>query len=448
MSDLLSIGSSGLAAYRSALNAIGENVSNAETPGFSRRNVRLEQLSLTGNGEIGYREQVMFNGVRTAGVERAWDAFRATEARLATSAAGRAGVREQWLTGVETALGDGPAGIGSSLTRFFNGATSLAADPSDRLGRSSMLAALEDVAVGFRNTADALARVSTGMKEAAGLDVNAVNSALRALQDINGTIRTAGPGTSARAGLEDERDKLIGMIAERLDINVTTNGDGTVAISAASDGSVKLLDGQGPGLISLVPAADGRLSYQLSKDGTTAPLPTLAGKLAGLAETASSTADRRSALDAMAADFVSLVNTWSAGGTDANGNPGGNLLEAPTGAVSMRALVTDPDLVAAAGGGTANGNLAALDGLRTSSGIENRWGDLVSDNAQVLASAKAEASAANSWRDLSRASLDGVTGVDLDYEAAELLRFQQAYNASARIVQVARETIEALFNAL
>ncbi len=448
MSDLLGIGSSGLTAYRNALNAIGENVSNAETPGYSRRKVVLEQSTMNGKNDIGYRDQVLFNGVQTAGVQRAWDAFRATEARLATSAGGRADIREQWLTGIESALNDGPAGIGGSLTRFFNAGTSLASNPGDRLGRSSMLAALEDVAVGFRNTAEALTRVSSSVKEAAGLDVTAVNNALAALEKINGTIRSAGPGSSARAALEDQRDKLIDTIADKLDINVTTNGDGTVAISAGGDASVSLLNGQGASLVNVTAAADGRLSFRVSSNGSTMPLPARGGKLAGLAEISSITADRRAALDAMATDLVSLVNGWSAGGLDANGNPGGNLLEAPTGASSMRALVTNPDLVAAAGGGTPNGNLNALEGLRTSSGIEDRWSGLVSENAQVLASAKAEASATGSWRDLSRASLDEITGVDLDYEAAELLRFQQAYNASARIVQVARETIDALFNAI
>jgi len=86
--------------------------------------------------------------------------------------------------------------------------------------------------------------------------------------------------------------------------------------------------------------------------------------------------------------------------------------------------------------------------LRASGKAEERWSALVSANAQMLASAKAEAAASSKWRDTSLAALDEVTGVDLDTEAAEMLRFQQAYNASARIIQVARESIQALFDAL
>ncbi len=449
MSDLLSIGSSGLAAYRSALNAIGENVANAETPGFSRRKVVLKQSLINAASNIVYREQILFNGVTTGGVQRAWDQFKATEARFAANAAGRAEVRQQWLTGVESALDDGPAGIGSSLTKFFNAATSLAADPNERLGRGAMLTSLADVATAFRNTAEALERVSTGVADSAQLDATAVNNALAALHNLNGTIRTAAPGGSARASLEDQRDQLIDFIAERLDISVSINDDGTARMTSASNSAVTLVGDTTPGLIAMARAADGRISFSVQTNGATQALPVGGGRLAGYLDVASITADRRAALDALAADFVATVNNWSAAGVDANGDPGGNLLEAPGGARSMQALVSDPDLIAAGSpGGPANGNLVALESIRETSSIERRWGNLVASNAQILASARTEASAAASWRDLSYAALDEVTGIDLDYEAAELLRYQQAYTASARIIQVARETIDALFNAV
>lgn len=449
MSDLLAIGSSGLAAYRSALNAIGENVANAETPGFARRSVVLKQSLTSSAADIAYRDQILFSGVTVVGVQRAWDQFKATEARYAGSAAGRAEVRQQWLTGVETALGDGTAGIGARLTTFFNAATSLAANPDDQLGRGAMLTALADVSTAFRTTAEALERVSDGIAETAKLEATSVSNALAALHNINGTIRASTPGSAPRASLEDQRDQLIDFIAERLDISVTLNADGSTRITSGTDSGLALLDGQGPGLVSVAVAADGRIALRISKNGTTTPLPASGGRLAGLAEVAATASDRRAALDALAADFAATVNGWSAGGLDANGDAGGDLLAAPGGAISMQALISDPDLVAVAGtDGTANGNLLALETLRTTSGVERRWENLVSDNAQTLASARTEASASAAWRDLSRAALDGVTGIDLDYEAAELLRFQQAYTASARIIQVARETIDALFNAL
>jgi len=448
VSDLLSIGSSGLAAYRNALSAVGENVANADTPGYSRRTVVLQQVNVSGNAAF-YKDQVMFGGVETVGVQRAWDDFKAAEARQADAASGRADTRQQWLGAVESALDDGATGVGSSLTNFFASATTLAGDPGDPLKRSSMLTALDDATRAFRSTANALSRVSDGIGAAAKLDVDSVNSTLAALYNLNGTIRTASPGSTARASLEDQRDQLIDQLSTKLDVTATINGDGTVGLSSTSASGVSFLQGTGPGFVTMTKAADGRIAYSLSINGSTTPLPVGSGTLSGYADAASQTADRRGQLDALGADFVATVNNWQALGVDADGNPGADLMSQTGGASTMQVTVTDPDLIAAAGAdGTPNGNLLALDNIRTSAGLEERWGGIVSQNAQVLASAKSEAAAADSWRDLSKAALDGVSGIDLDREAADLLRYQQAYSASARIIQVARETVQSLFDAI
>jgi flagellar hook-associated protein 1 FlgK len=449
MSDLLGIGASALKAYQGALSAVGENVANAQTPGYARRQVVLQEATVVGSGDIAYKAQVTFNGVTATGVARAWDNFKADEARFAISADGRAGVREQWLGSVETAVDDGPAGVGASMTGFFNAASSLASDPGDPLGRRAVLSALDNVAGAFRGTGQALARISDGVGQAAGLEVTSLNDALKSLNAVNGALAPTAADGSARASLEDQRDQLIDFIAGKIDVKVTIGDDGRATLAAGANGSMSLLQNSGPSLVTLVPAADGRLSLQLSTNGTTMPLPAAGGTLAGLVDLSQTIADRRSALDGLAADFTSMVNNWSANGKDANGNAGANLISTPAGAASMQTLATDPNLVPAAdAAGTPNGNLLALDAVRASSNVEDRWSALVSANAQMLSSAKAESAASSQWRDSSLAALDEVTGVDLDTEAAEMLRYQQAYNASARIIQVARESIQALFDAL
>lgn len=444
MSDLLDIGSSGLRAYRHALNAVGENVANAESVGYSRRSIRLVQTGAAGGADLIYRQPIVFNGVDAAGVVRAWDSFAATEARYSASADGRAAVRSQWLTSIEAALNDGAAGVGASIGRFFDTGTTLSATPDEPLGRAAMLLALDDTAGAFRNTAGALDRVGEGIQTAAAIDVDAVNRALDSIFEINGTIRAAANG-SARASLEDQRDSLIDQIADRLDVTAEIAGDGTATLRLAGAPAFTLLSGPGAGYLTMATAADGRFSVQLTFNGTTVPLPISDGRLAGLADIASQNADRRAALDALAADFVAGVNAWSAGGIDRNGNPGADLIEAPAGADSVRVLTSDPDLIAARNATTGNGNLLALSALRESAGYEARWGIIVSGNAQALSSARSEAAAAASWRDNAFAALDEVTGVDLDREAADLLRYQQAYNAASRVIQVARDTVNAIF---
>ena len=109
MSDLLGIGYSGLKAYSRALSTIGDNIANAQTPGYARR--RLEMMEpVSGSDSVFYRGNVNPGGVEIRGVSRSVDAWliedsrisvgrfrtRGDQARLAGQGRGRAQRREQW----------------------------------------------------------------------------------------------------------------------------------------------------------------------------------------------------------------------------------------------------------------------------------------------------------------------------------------------------------------
>lgn len=73
---------------------------------------------------------------------------------------------------------------------------------------------------------------------------------------------------------------------------------------------------------------------------------------------------------------------------------------------------------------------------------------MVAAHAQTVSAAKAQDSAASTRRDGALAARAELSGVDLDHEAAELLRFQQAYQGSARVIQVARDTFQSILSAI
>ncbi|MDB5716376.1 MAG: flgK, partial [Sphingomonadales bacterium] len=120
------------------------------------------------------------------------------------------------------------------------------------------------------------------------------------------------------------------------------------------------------------------------------------------------------------------------------------LLSTGGGAIALAALSTDPDAVAAASATSANGNALNLAAVRTSSGIEGQWNNLVGAQAQATASATTQRATTSARLTTANAARDGVEGVDLDHEAVDLLRFQQAYEGSARIVQVARDILNTI----
>jgi flagellar hook-associated protein 1 FlgK len=447
MSDLLNIGLSGVKSYRTAMAAIADNVANAETPGYARRSVRLREGMNAGSESAIYREDLLFAGVEATSVDRAWDAYRAADSRYAASAAGRAEVRGQWLGAVETALGDGPSAVGSLVGVFFNAGEALAATPTDRLGRTAVLMALESASGGIRNTAEGLARVSEGVAQAAQLEIDGLNGDLAALAEVNTVLRQTAPGRTSRASMEDERDRLIDSIANRIDVGASIDKSGVATLTLGRVAGVTLLDPANRAVITQATAADGRIVLRMFANGTTTPLPAMGGRLSGLVDVAGSTADKRLELESIAQQFVQEVNTWSAQGRDANGNPGAPLLAMIAGATSLALATSDPDAIAAASAdGKENGNLLALASLRGPNGTEARWAALVAAQAQSLNSARSEAAAASTRRDGSFAARDEISGIDLDHEATELIRYQRAYDASSKIIQVARDTVQSILD--
>jgi flagellar hook-associated protein 1 FlgK len=447
MSDLLGIGLSGVRAYRTALAAVGDNVANAEQPGYARRSVRLTQGMNVGSQSVIYRENLTFGGVEANSITRAWDAYRAADSRFAASADGRAGVRAQWLTSVENAFGAGDSDVGALVGAFFQAGESLASTPGDRVGRQAMLSALDNAAGAIRSTAGALARVADGIASTTQSEVDGLNADLTALEKLNLSLRQSASGGTARASLEDERDRLIDSIAERIDVSATIAKDGTAKLTLGGITSVTLLDTGVRPVISTATASDGRISMRMFVEGTTMPLPLTGGKLAGLVDVAGSTADKRRELDTIAQNLATQINGWSAAGRDAGGNPGVPLLGISGGAATLVLATNDPDAIAAASpSGASNGNLLQLYNLRTPDAAEARWVALIASNAQQLNAARSEAAATGARRDGSFAARDEVSGIDLDREAADLLRYQRAYDASAKIIQVARDTVQSILD--
>ena len=80
-SDLLNIGSSGLNAYRGALATVSENVTNANSEGYTRRKIVLTESPVSSGTSILYRPQVTFGGVNVGAVTRSWAIIFRTQCR-------------------------------------------------------------------------------------------------------------------------------------------------------------------------------------------------------------------------------------------------------------------------------------------------------------------------------------------------------------------------------
>jgi len=447
MSDLLSIGKSGVLAYQSALAGISENVVNANNDGFAKRQVTMKEQYTAHGPMFLYRGAQTFNGVQAAEVTRVWDQYSASKAWSANSDNSQASTRSQFFGTIQSSLDDGDSGVGVKLTAIFTTGNALATNPTDTTLRQSFLYALQDASGAISRTASNLSKVSATISSQATDAVGQVNDALTALAKINVSLKTAPPGTSGRASLEDQRDMIIGTISDKLGVDVTLDSFGSATLKMNDNGGPTLVDGGSviPGQVSLSFAVNGTFGMAVTNDGVATAVSPTSGALAGYAEAANQMAGRNAQLDTLATNLVQQINTWNAQGTDLNGNPGGDLMSG-TDAASLAVSVTDPNLVAAADATSPNGNLLALSALRGGTGVETNWRSMVNDQALRVQSAKTLATSAAAAKDGAYSALDNVSGVDLDTEAAQLIHFQQAYSASAKIIQTARETMQAILD--
>ncbi|PKQ01002.1 MAG: flagellar hook-associated protein FlgK [Alphaproteobacteria bacterium HGW-Alphaproteobacteria-13] len=439
MSDLLAIGYSGLRAYSKALGTVADNVANAQTPGYARRELNLTE-GVTGGSSILYRTTVNPGGVEIQGVSRSVDRWLIEDARISSGDAERAATRLGWLEKVEGALSDDGNGITTGLTTLFTTADMLTADPSNPTLRAQFLQAADDIASGFRSAAGQLSSMADGISGAATSEVAAFNANLEALEQINIGLRKARAGTTNEASLLDQRDRLLDELSAQAGVSATFDAKGAVTLRASGSGDL-LVGGGVVTPISVSTDADGRLSYSVGG----APLAITTGSLAGQAEAANHVADQRAALDTLAADFAGQLNAAHQAGLDANGNPGAALFTGTTAATLTAVSLTTAQVAAADASGT-SGNMLSFGALRGANDPEARWSGHLATQAQATASARAHDAAAATRAEGAWAARSAVSEVDLDREAADLLRFQQAYQAAARVIQVSRETMQTLLN--
>ena len=444
MSDLLGLGASGVRGYARALQTIGDNIANAQTPGFARRSTTLSEQ--TGSGQsVLYRNQIAPNGVVVGGVARAVDPWLIDDARAASSDAARSGTRLSGLEATETALDDGSAGIGRAMTALFNRADELATDPASTTRRSAFLQSVDDVAATFRRTADGLSRAAGGVAMAASVTVDRLNTDTAALAKVNDGLRRARDGSTNQATLLDERDRLLDSISATLPVTIDYDARGAASLSVAG---ATLLAGADRATLTVTSATDGRLSLAAMLPAGTIAVAPQNGSLAGQITAADHIASQRSALDTLASDFATQINTQHAAGRDPAGRPGADLFALATGAADIVAVALSPAAVAATDASGANGNALAFGSLRGATGGVASWAAMVAQQSQAVASARAHDSAATNRRDGTASARGALSSVDLDREAADLVRYQQAYEASARVIQVARETMQSILNAL
>lgn len=437
--DLFVIGSSGLKGFRAQMGAISENIANSATPNYNRRSVTLTESSLSAATDPLYVPRANFGGVDVMSINRANDPYLDATARMTGASLGSADSRLRWLSDMETALSDDTRGVGASLSNMYSAITRLAASPNDPSLRTNVIYGVEQVVSAFQSSSSSLHQSQAGMFQTAQGDVTIVNDALKELTRINAALLRSSPGTSNQAQLLDSRDTELATITKNINVEISFGPNGTAVLGY---GGTTILQGETASSFSVTQNTNGTLNMLLQGNPVAAPTD---GALSGTFQSAVIADQRLTSLDQLAVQFATDVNAWHAQGFTDAGAAGGPLVSVGTTAASLAVAISNISQIAAkSADGRLNGNLLNVSTIRGTASVEQGWTALVVAHGNVLNTTKLEQASAQSRDENARASRERVSGVDLDMEAADLVRTQQAYQAAAKVIQVARDTIDSI----
>lgn len=439
-SDLLNIAASGVRAARAGLDVTSQNIANASTEGYVRRTLRQSEVALAGGyGRIG---DLSLSGVRIDGLQRNADMFRQAEVRRTSGDAARAESELNTWQNVEAALEQ--ARVFPALTQFENALQRLATDPVDPSLRTAVLEDARTLTRTFNIAATGLETVADGLRFDAAAGVEQVNLFAGQLAQLNVQLARAVPGSSDQVSLLDRRDALLMNLSGHADIAASFAPDQTVTLRIGGPAGPVLVTGNTAGTLTSAIAGDGTISFALGAGAVTLSSGTLAASQQGLVMVR----DTKARLDTVADSLIATANGAQGTGVALDGSPGQPMFSG-SGAAGIALVLGSGTQLATAPAGAPPGsrdpaNLAAMRGALAAADISGQASGLLFEVASATQGRKLTSEALESIAGAARLALDSQAGVNLDEEAVNLVRYQQAFQASSKAIQVASDMFDTL----
>jgi flagellar hook-associated protein 1 FlgK len=485
---------------QNALSTVNHNITNANTPGYSRQRLDLaaefayteptpSQLSA---GQIG-------QGPVVQQITRSRDAFLDSQYRLANGKLGNNSAARDALQQIEGILNEpSTSSINTSLQNFFDAAQDMSLHPESTATRANYLQQAIDMVTVFQQQATQLQALrqnlvgdplvpSSFTTSQLSINVTDVNSKLAAIAEINKNIVSIKASGAQPNDLLDQRDKLLDDLSQIVDIQVTNYDNGQIDLSIGGEIMIKGVDQvdsleaiQNPGpaptsddVPALVKTVNGGVTLN---DGAGSEITS--GKLKGILDmggndpTLSTVRGVLGQLNNLLDTIVTQINNLQAAGRDQNGNLAPAAIFQANAALNPGqplsifhwevnpAVVADPSKVAAAiddttvaGGfaGVGDGrNALAMAQLRdqTFAALGTGFVDYLNGTVSKLGIDSRSYQNSTTTQGNLVQSLDtqrqSVSGVNVDEETIDLLRYQRAFEATSKTVNILNEVYQTI----
>jgi flagellar hook-associated protein 1 FlgK len=454
----LNIGKVALSAQQMAIDVTGHNIANVNTEGYTRQRVEMSSTSIQGNQGL-----TMGAGVKVDDVERIYDKFIQNQIATANETYGFWEGMNNYLERVEIVFNEiSGSGINQAMDDFWNAWNDLANNPSGYVERISLLSASNTLSMTINQAHENLTELQGDISTDIAGTIEDINFKAAQIKELNQQILQTETSGSMSNDLRDKRDLLVNELAKRIDINATEDNHGNINISVGS-GQPLVSGGTSWELarVSNPTSVNQELIVWKDKDGTTFEITGLikGGKIKGMLEVRDTLIpDYVSKINALAETLINSVNALHATGDDLKGVSGGLFFNAPDPnepGKFMRVAIDDTNLIAAAASNAGVGDnttalaIAALQNdltMDATATFSDFYQSLISGVGNSVQYASNNLSNQKAMVDQLANYRESISGVSLDEEMVNLVKFQHAYAAAAKLISTVDEMLDSLIS--
>ena len=439
----LSIGVQALEASQGALDATSNNIANANTPGYTR-----EVPQLAENGLNFANDTATGGGVSLEGLQSVRSELLNLQIAQQTSAQSSVDTQSASLQQVQNYFASSGADIGSALSNFSSSLAQLSANPSSGSVQQSVLSNGQALAKAFNTTANGLTTVQSEADSQVTQTVAQINTLTSQIAQLNGQLSQLTASGQDGGTVQDQRDQLVQQLSQLTGISVTQSSNGeTITTGSGSP----LVMGNQAFALQTTAGTDG-FQQVIDSSGNNITSSIQGGQLGGaIAVRDQVIPGYLSQLNTLASQFATAFNTAQAQGYDSTGPAGGNFFTVPANpddaAAGLSVAITSGSQIAISSDGSAgsNGNVQNLSNALTTAlpsgqSAEQAYAGLVFQVGNDTSNASTQSSAIGQNILQLTNQQNSVSGVSIDQETANLIQYQTAYEAAARIVS----TVQAL----
>ncbi len=465
--DSLYIAASALNAQQQSVEVAGQNLANVNNSAYSRQ-VVVEQAATpveTSAGQEGtgvdvvaiqqIRDSMLDNQIQG---ENSITSFLQTQQTALQTAQSDIGEQLASTSSTDTDSVGSTGGLDSGLSTLFNDFQTLSTDPSFTANRQTVISQAQQVAAQFNQVDQSLSGLKSQLNQSVQTDVGSANQLLTQIAGLNQQIMLAQGSSGGTANdLVDLREKDLESLSNLVNFQPVANSDGSVNVVV---GGQLLVSGSSvQDTLQAYDAGGGQMLVGTSANPGT-PLTLTGGSIQGAIDTRDNAlTSLQGGLNQLASQLITQVNAVYTTGYDLNGNTGADLFTGTDASdIGVNAtLASDPSTFQAAGVSGASGDnqvavaLAQL-GSASQSSLGNQtfsgsYNATITDLGTALSNANSNLSDQQAVQSMLSEQRTSVSGVSLNDEMTNLMTYQQAFEASAELVNTINTMLGDLMSA-